>query len=44
MAVSFAELDGYADADFDRLPVGEIARFLRFAESLRRMLSSGRSR
>jgi hypothetical protein len=40
VAVSFAELDGYADADFDRLPVGEIARFLRFAELAKRRIDS----
>ena len=40
VAVSFAELDEYVDADFDRLPLPEIARFLRLAELAKRLVDS----
>ena len=40
VAVSFAELDEYTDVDFDRLPVGEIAPVLRFAELAKRLIDS----
>ena len=44
VAVSLAELDEYVDADFDRLPLQEIARFLRLAELAKRLVDSMVSR
>ncbi|HZG94870.1 MAG TPA: DUF222 domain-containing protein, partial [Mycobacteriales bacterium] len=44
MAVSLAELDEYVDADFDRLPLQEIAEFLRLAELAKRLIDSMVSR
>jgi hypothetical protein len=40
----FAELDEYVDADFDRLPLPEIAAFLRLAELAKRLVDSMVSR